>query len=173
MNELETIGGRDTRRMSPEFLGLMIIGSSSMTRSGTIIWRTFLSPLIGLFSHRKVSCLCIPANTDKLADWFEAYVKSMELNVWTSTNIVGKPKFDPKTHQWTVTLKRADGTERTLHPRHVILASGHSGEPRVPKLPGMETFQGDIHHSSQHSGGYKYKGKKAVVVGCCNSGHDI
>ena len=97
----------------------------------------------------------------------------MELNVWTSTNIKGTPTFDPTTHSWTVHLLRADGTERTIHPRHVILASGHSGEARIPVFPGTETFKGDIHHSSRHVGGAKYRGKRAVIVGCCNSGHDI
>ena len=97
----------------------------------------------------------------------------MELNVWTSTTIQGKPLFDPKTKTWTVHLKRGDGSERIIHPHHVILASGHSGEPRVPKFPGAETFKGDIHHSSQHPEGSKYAGKRAVIVGCCNSAHDI
>ena len=109
---------------------------------------------------------------DKLAEWFEAYVKAMELNVWTSTTIQGQPTFDQKTHIWTVHVKRGV-TERVIHPRHIILASGHSGEPRVPNFKGLETFKGDIHHSSQHIGGSKYSGKRAVIVGCCNSGHDI
>jgi len=97
----------------------------------------------------------------------------MELNVWTSTNIKDTPTFDPKTHSWTVHLQRADGTERIVHPRHVILASGHSGEPRIPMFPGAETFKGDIHHSARHISGAKYRGKRAVIVGSCNSGHDI
>lgn len=100
-------------------------------------------------------------------------MKAMELNVWTSTNIKDTPSYDPKTHLWTMQIQRADGTERTLHPRHVILASGHSGEPRIPVFPGANTFKGDIHHSSRHIGGAQYRGKRAVIVGCCNSAHDI
>ena len=63
--------------------------------------------------------------------------------------------------------------ERVIHPRHVILASGHAGEPWVPQFPGMETFNGEIHHSSQHPEGSKYARKRTVIVGCCNSAHDI
>ena len=110
---------------------------------------------------------------DKLADWFEAYVIAMELNVWTSTTIQGTPKFDKDTQTWTVQVKRGDESERTLHPRHIILASGHSGEPHVPNFKGMATFKGDIHHSSQHQTGSKYSGKRAVIVGGCTSAHDI
>ena len=96
----------------------------------------------------------------------------MELNVWTSTIIDGEPIFDPTTHKWTITLSR-NGTKRTLHPKHIILASGASGEPKIPRFGGIETFKGDIHHSSKHQGGARYKGKRAVIVGCCNSAHDI
>jgi len=96
----------------------------------------------------------------------------MELNVWTSTIIDGEPTFDPTTHKWTVTLNR-NGTKRTLHPNHIILASGTSGEPNIPRFTGTEAFKGDIHHSSKHPGGAQYKGKRAVIVGCCNSAHDI
>jgi cation diffusion facilitator CzcD-associated flavoprotein CzcO len=119
------------------------------------------------------SC-CIGSNLlDKLADWFEAYVKAMELNVWTSTTMQSKPCYDSATKTWNVHVVRSDGTERVLHPRHIVLASGHSGEPNVPKFPGAESFKGDIHHSSGHPGPAKYVGKRAVVVGCCNSAHDI
>jgi len=97
----------------------------------------------------------------------------MELNVWTSTHIQGIPTFDPTTHKWTITVKRADGCERILHPRHIVLASGQYGDPRVPNFPGAEIFKGDIHHSSRHPEGFEYRGKRAVIVGSCTSAHDL
>ena len=115
---------------------------------------------------------------DKLAEWFEAYAKLLELNVWTQTNLESA-SWDGSKRQWTVNLerKKADGTteKRTLHPRHVIQATGHSGEMSFPQINGMEGFKGDrLCHSSQFKGANSNsKGKKAIVVGCCNSGHDI
>lgn len=115
---------------------------------------------------------------DKLAEWFEAYVNLLELNVWTSTNI-RSTSWDENKKQWTVTVerKKADGTveTRTLHPNHVIQATGHSGKKNMPEFEGMPEFKGDrLCHSSEHPGANpESKGKKAVVVGCCNSGHDI
>ena len=74
-------------------------------------------------------------------------------------------------------LQKEDGTteKRTLHPRHVIQATGHSGEMSFPQIKGMEDFKGDrLCHSSQFKGANsESQGKKAIVVGCCNSGHDI
>lgn len=50
---------------------------------------------------------------DKLAEWFETYAKTMELNVWTSTSITDS-SWDEDKRQWTVTVKRTrDGKEET------------------------------------------------------------
>lgn len=110
---------------------------------------------------------------DKLANWIEAYVDSMELNFWTSTEFVNG-SFDEESQTWTVTLRRGDGTERVLHPKHVILSTGGvGGAPRVPKLPGDDAFTGQIVHSSRFSEGAEYAGKRVLVVGVGTSAHDI
>jgi putative flavoprotein involved in K+ transport len=113
---------------------------------------------------------------DKLAGWFESYVAALELNVWTKTTFTGG-EYDEGAGRWTVRVRRADGdqgsAERVLHPRHVVLATGMSGVPNVPVIPGANQFEGSIEHSSAYKGGLPVTGKHAVVVGCCNSGHDI
>lgn len=114
---------------------------------------------------------------DKLGDWFESYAKILELNVWTKTTLKDS-HWDEAKRQWTVTLEREspDGKKetRTLHPHHIIQATGHSGEMNFPHIKGMENFQGTLCHSSQFPGVKSDgKGKHAIVVGCCNSGHDI
>ncbi|KAL4875133.1 hypothetical protein BJY04DRAFT_232898 [Aspergillus karnatakaensis] len=113
---------------------------------------------------------------DKLAEWFEAYAKTLELNIWTRTTLKS-PVWDGK--KWSVTLERRNPddtiTTRTVHPRHIIQATGHSGEKYVPPLAGLDNFKGDrLCHSSDFKGAlHANKGKKAIVVGSCNSGHDI
>lgn len=112
---------------------------------------------------------------DKLGDWFEAYASMMELNVWTSTSVLDG-EYDDDKRLWTVRLAREDGTERTLHPNQVVLATGHSGEPLMPSFPGQDEFQGTLYHGSQHrdaSHQPSVAGKRVVVVGTGNSGHDI
>lgn len=108
---------------------------------------------------------------DKIADWLESYVSIMELDYWTSTE-ARSAQFDEATGTWTVEVTR-DGSGLVLKPTHLVLATGMSGIPNRPTLPGEETFKGDIHHSSQHPGGAAYQGKKAVVIGSNNSAHDI
>ena len=109
---------------------------------------------------------------DKLANWFEAYVEGMELNFWTGTSSRAAPTTR-RQRRWTVTLRRADGSKRTMHPRHVVLANGVSGIPRIPDIPGLKDFAGKVVHSSQYDDGENWRGKKALVIGTGNSGHDI
>lgn len=59
----------------------------------------------------------------------------------------------------------------------MIQATGHSGEPNFPShIKGLSSFAGTrLVHSSKFTGAVPSHGqnKRAVVVGCCNSGHDI
>jgi cation diffusion facilitator CzcD-associated flavoprotein CzcO len=108
---------------------------------------------------------------DKLANWFEAYVDGMELNFWTQTEFEGG-SYDEQQGQWTVTLRR-NGEKRIMHPRHVVLATGVSGIPNIPEIPGLTNFAGKVLHSSRYDDGENWKGKRALVIGTGNSGHDI
>src|SRR4051794_30900908 len=109
---------------------------------------------------------------DKLANWFEAYVDTMELNYWTSTEFAGGA-YDETTGRWSITLRRSGGSTRTMHPKHVVLATGVSGIPNLPELPGLQDFAGTVLHSSRYDDGENWKGKRAIVIGTGNSGHDI
>jgi cation diffusion facilitator CzcD-associated flavoprotein CzcO len=109
---------------------------------------------------------------DKLAAWFEAYAESMELNCWTATEFEGGV-YDEKEERWCITLRRADGTKRELRPRHVVMATGVSGIPSLPDIPTLRHFGGTILHSSQYDDGEAWKGKRVLVIGTGNSGHDI
>jgi hypothetical protein len=109
---------------------------------------------------------------DKLANWFEAYVESMELSYWTGTEFRGG-SYDEREKRWSVVLHRADGTKRELHPRHIVMATGASGIPNLPDIPALRDFSGSILHSSRYGDGEEWQGKKALVIGTGNSGHDI
>ena len=109
---------------------------------------------------------------DKLASWFEAYVEALELNYWTGTEFEGGT-YDEKAGRWSVVLRRPDGTKRQMHPRHVVMATGVSGIPNLPDIPTLRNFGGTVLHSSQYQDGGAWKGKKVLVIGSGNSGHDI
>ena len=109
---------------------------------------------------------------DKLANWFEAYVDAMELNFWTDSRFE-RGSYDEATGRWSAVLRRGDGSERVLHPRHIVMATGVSGIANIPDIPTLKSFSGTVLHSSGYDDGENWKGKRAVVVGTGNSGHDI
>jgi cation diffusion facilitator CzcD-associated flavoprotein CzcO len=109
---------------------------------------------------------------DKLAAWFEAYAESMELNIWSGTEFESG-MYDEKAGRWTIVLRRADGSWREMHPRHVIMATGLSGMPVVPDIPTLKNFCGTVLHSTQYEDGEAWQGKRALIIGTGNSGHDI
>lgn len=108
---------------------------------------------------------------DKIGDWLEFYTKVMELNYWTNTE-AKHAEWDDARKEWTVTVVR-DGKEITLRPKQLVFATGMSGKANIPTIKGQETFKGEQHHSSQHPGPDRYKGKRVVVIGSNNSAHDI
>ncbi|MDB0039399.1 NAD(P)/FAD-dependent oxidoreductase, partial [Actinomycetota bacterium] len=108
---------------------------------------------------------------DKLGDWLESYTKIMEIPYWSSSTCT-RAAYDEVSAKWTVEVVR-DGEPITLHPTHLILATGMSGKPNIPVFPGQDVFAGDQHHSSQHPGPDSFVGKKVVVIGSNNSAHDI
>ena len=108
---------------------------------------------------------------DKLAGWFEAYVECLELNYWTGTELVGGA-YDEEDQRWAVTLRR-EGASQTMRPRHIVLATGVSGIPNIPDIPSLKDFSGQVLHSSQYRDGEDWSGKRAIVIGTGNSGHDI
>ena len=110
---------------------------------------------------------------DMMASWLEAYAECMELNVWTQTELVNH-SYDSDAKMWSVTLQLADGTRRQMRTPHLIVAFGVSGgAPRRPNLPGLDDFKGKIVHSGEFRTGQEWAGKRALVIGTGNSGHDV
>ena len=108
---------------------------------------------------------------DKLASWFEAYVDAMEINYWTRTEFLGAERDEA--HDCWIARIRRDGVERTLRPRHIIMATGASDTPQMPEIAGRADFRGKVVHSSRYEDPRPWKGRHAVVIGTGTSGHDI
>jgi cation diffusion facilitator CzcD-associated flavoprotein CzcO len=109
---------------------------------------------------------------DKLAQWFESYVASFDLNFWTSTEFVGAT-YDEERGEWEVTLRLADGSTRVMRPKHLLMATGGSNIPMIPDLPGLEDFAGTTLHGDHYRDGADYTGKKVLIIGTGTSAHDF
>jgi hypothetical protein len=109
---------------------------------------------------------------DKIAGWFEAYAESMELNYWTATEFESA-RYDEEASRWSVRLRSSGGATREIHPQHIVMATGVSGIPSLPDIPTLPKFAGTVLHSSQYTSGEAWRGKRALIIGSGNSGHDI
>jgi putative flavoprotein involved in K+ transport len=108
---------------------------------------------------------------DKMGDWLEMYARVMELDLWTSAKCL-KAAYDESAGDWAVQVNRG-GQLVELRPKQLVLATGMSGFPSIPQIPGADLFAGRIVHSSQFDGGEAWRGKHCVVLGANNSAHDI
>ena len=109
---------------------------------------------------------------DKLAGWFEYYVESMELNVWTNTRFIGAEYKEDKKY-WNVKLKLPDGIIKVMKPKHIVMAVGVSSVPNRTKIPGINDYKGKVIHSVDYDSGKDYNGKNVLVYGTGTSAHDV
>ncbi|EAA28753.1 FAD/NAD(P)-binding domain-containing protein [Neurospora crassa] len=104
-----------------------------------------------------------------------SFVKSSRPSATSSSNppTAGAPAA-------TQVEEEIEHMELTVYPKHIIQCTGGSGKPNMPtSIPGITggVFKGDrLCHSSQFTTATplaKRGSKKAIVVGACNSSHDI
>lgn len=110
---------------------------------------------------------------DMLGDWIEFYAHAMDANVWTDTEFLSG-EWDEAGKMWKARVRRADGTERTMHVKHIVFANGGIiGKPKHPKFPGLEDFAGKVMHSVDYTSGEAWRGKNVIIVGVGNTAHDV
>jgi cation diffusion facilitator CzcD-associated flavoprotein CzcO len=99
------------------------------------------------------------------------YASALELNAWCKSSVIQADQDDEG--HWTVVIDKESKETRTLHPKHVVMATSLCGVPFVPKVPGMDQYKGGVvRHSSAHDSSADFVGKKVCVVGTSSSGFD-
>lgn len=69
--------------------------------------------------------------------------------------------FDTTTAKWT--LKTKDG--KTVVAKYFIPAVGFTAKPYIPPWKGIESFQGEIHHTASWPEGVDLRGKRVALIG--------
>ena len=110
--------------------------------------------------------------SEKLAEALDAYAVSQDLVVWTNSQLSSRPIYNSQVNRWTLSVDHA-GTKDTLHPAHLVLATGGLGDPYVPTVPSRELFPGTAIHSGEYSEPAQLKGKRVLVIGAANTAIDI
>jgi len=76
------------------------------------------------------------------------------------TEVTGA-SWDEDAGRWTI--RTGDGAE--LRPRMLVCATGQLSRPRIPELPGRESFAGPQFHSAEWDHDVDLRGKRVAVVG--------
>ena len=108
---------------------------------------------------------------NKMGNWLEMYTKVMELNCWSPTSCESA-HYEEAEEEWRV-IVNCEGKTVALRPKHLVLAIGVHGLPRVLEISEADGFIGQQYHSSDYQGVEDYKGKVCMVIGSGNSTHDI
>lgn len=74
---------------------------------------------------------------------------------------VEKTEWNEASGHWTVFTDRGDA----MRARYVILANGILTSPKLARIDGMETFQGEAFHTSRWDYGIDLKGKRVGIIG--------
>jgi cation diffusion facilitator CzcD-associated flavoprotein CzcO len=113
------------------------------------------------WTHRYPEQPEILAYLNHVADRFD-----LRRDIQLSTRVV-EATFDEATNRWNV---RTDGGER-IRAQFFISAVGCLSTTNVPKIPGLESFEGDWYHTGQwpHEG-VDFAGKRVGLIGTGSTG---
>ncbi|MED6113035.1 hypothetical protein PIB30_067282 [Stylosanthes scabra] len=107
-------------------------------------------------------------------EYLHTYVKHFNIKPLYHRS-VELAEFDEVDRKWKVKAKNtASGEVEEYSGRFLVVASGETAEPRVPKVEGLESFKGKVMHSTGYKNGKEFNADEHVlVVGSGNSGMEI
>ena len=74
-------------------------------------------------------------------------------------------RYDEQTKRWVLRIRNPDGSEESLDANAVISAVGQLSRPKMPAIPGIDTFAGPAFHSAQWQHQHELDGKRVAVIG--------
>ena len=75
-------------------------------------------------------------------------------------------RWDEDAGVWVVTLAGGE----TLTAQFLIAATGYLSQPKMPDIPGIDTFEGRVMHAAKWDDSYSMSGRRAAVIGTGSTG---
>jgi 4-hydroxyacetophenone monooxygenase len=112
-------------------------------------------------------------------DWTSYYAKRQEIHAYLERcadafgvrgnlrlgTTVDAADYDAATQRWRVAITEPDGTAAVLEANVVVSAVGQLNRPKVPHIPGLESFDGPAFHSARWPEGLSLEGQRVAVLG--------
>lgn len=111
---------------------------------------------------------------DEVQEYLLDFADALDLrrNIRFGTEVTSAT-FDPTAQRWRVTAVGPDGGAQELSANAVISAVGVLNRPRIPPLPGLDSFRGRLFHSAQWPADVDLAGKRVALVGAGASAMQI
>jgi hypothetical protein len=97
-----------------------------------------------------------------VVEYLESYQKEQNIQPAFETEVLSVKK---EGDYWITKTNKAD-----YQSRYVVIATGKTRQPRLVDFKGLNTFKGQVLHSSAYKNGESFKGKNILIVGFGNSG---
>jgi 4-hydroxyacetophenone monooxygenase len=81
--------------------------------------------------------------------------------------------YDDEACRWSVRVRAKDGREETLAANALVSAVGQLNRPKLPEIPGIESFRGPSMHSAAWKADVALTGKRVGVIGSGASAFQI
>ncbi|TVU26127.1 hypothetical protein EJB05_28673, partial [Eragrostis curvula] len=110
---------------------------------------------------------------DQFVKYLDEYIEHFNIRPKYRTSIE-TCKYDEGTKCWISIAQNMD-TSTTIKytSSFLVVASGENSAENIPIIPGLDSFPGEVIHSSRYKSGATYSGENVLVVGCGNSGMEI
>jgi 4-hydroxyacetophenone monooxygenase len=110
----------------------------------------------------------------ELRGYFEGVLAKYQLgrHCRFDTEVV-EARWDESTGRWAVRVRTPEGAEETLDARFVISAVGSLNLPKMPAIPGMDSFEGPSFHSARWPDNLDISGSRFALVGAGATGFQI
>ncbi|KAF9607447.1 hypothetical protein IFM89_035585 [Coptis chinensis] len=82
--------------------------------------------------------------------------------------------YDEVAGKWCIKVRNIDSDEVEEYlAKFLVVATGETSDAYVPEVEGLDSFTGQVLHSTMYKSGENFQNKNVLVVGCGNSGMEI
>lgn len=82
-------------------------------------------------------------------------------------------RWDEAQARWVVDLEGPDGAKESQTPNVLLSCSGLFSTPRLPNIPGIESFLGEMFHTTSWNHDYDHRGKRVALIGTGSTGSQL
>ena len=114
------------------------------------------------------------ATQGELLEYFEHLLGKYDLRRRITLNAkLQAAEWDEAGKRWSLRFEGDDGVAEVVESSFVVSAAGLFSTPALPAIPGIETFRGEMFHTTNWDHDYDLNGKRVAVIGNGSTGSQL